>query len=249
MNSGLFGRRNVLLTLLFLILGAGLMTVRSSLPPRFLSVDDFSREAPRETYEVAMEQLEGERKDLLAQVGLLRGRLRSYQEATAQRSSSLDELNRELEGQQAIAGLTPLTGPGVRVTVDDSPRTPQPNEDINHYLVHDYQLRDVLNLLWRGGAEAVSINGERVVITTSIYCVGSTVVVNNARLSPPYRFHAIGDADSLGALATNPGSLSELKSEALLYGVVFQVEKSPALAVPAYSGAYGPRYARLSSQQ
>ena len=51
----------------------------------------------------------------------------------------------------------------------------------------------MLNLLWLAGAEAVSLNGERVVATTSIYCVGSTILVNDTRLSPPYEFLAIGD--------------------------------------------------------
>jgi uncharacterized protein YlxW (UPF0749 family) len=87
--------------------------------------------------------------------------------------------------------------------------------DAANYLVHDYELRDVVNLLWLAGAEAVAVNDERLVASTSIYCVGSTVIVNETRLSPPYDVRAIGNAAQLENTLQDPGVLKKLKSRGL----------------------------------
>ena len=74
------------------------------------------------------------------------------------------------------------------------PPSPCPlGDDAANYLIHDFELRDVASLLWLAGAEAVAINDERLVASTSIYCVGSTIIVNNTRLSPPYEIRALGN--------------------------------------------------------
>ena len=127
------------------------------------------------------------------------------QQAAGSGATSLASVSEELERQRVAAGLTAVHGPGVVVTLDDSSRAVPAGDDAANYLVHDYELRDVVNLLWLAGAEAVAVNDERLVASTSIYCVGSTVIVNETRLSPPYDMRAIGNAAQLESTLQDPG--------------------------------------------
>jgi len=109
--------------------------------------------------------------------------------------------------------------------------------------VHEYHLRDVVNLLWNAGAEAISINDERLVNTTSIYCVGSTIMVNDTRLSPPYEIRAIGDRKQIEAFLEDPAYLTEIRQRAKAYGLQFKVSWANTVDIPAYLGTFRLRYA------
>lgn len=153
------------------------------------------------------------------------------------------ELNAELERQKVLAGVVPLTGHGLRVTLDDSATTKIPTDaDPSNYIIHEYQLRDVLNLLWASGAEAISMNGERIVETTSVYCVGSTILANNTRMSPPYVILAIGDPAALEAALNGPSNLKALKARVKSYGIQLDVSRENAVDVPAYTGSFDVKH-------
>ena len=89
-------------------------------------------------------------------------------------------------------GLTAVHGPGVIVEIADSKRVVPPGENPANFVVLVDDLRDIVAALWASGAEAISINDERLVATSSIYGVGASVLVNTAFLSPPFRIQAIG---------------------------------------------------------
>ncbi|MHB1417118.1 MAG: DUF881 domain-containing protein, partial [Chloroflexota bacterium] len=147
--------------------------------------------------------------------------------------------------EQVLAGLVELTGPGLKVTLDDSTiKNVPPDEEAGNYLVHEYFLRDTINALWANGAEAISLNGERIVSTTSIYCVGSTILVNSTRLSPPYVFLAIGDAKTMKAGLDNPDTLWLVKQRVQKYGLQFNIEQANQLKVPAFDGTLHTKYAQ-----
>ena len=99
-----------------------------------------------------------------------------------------------------------------------------------------------MNLLWAGGAEAVAVNDERLVNTTSIYCVGSTIMVNDTRLSPPYEVRAIGDAQRLLRWLEDPLYLTLLRQRVKAYGVQMRIAQATSVTVPAYSGTFKVRY-------
>ena len=94
------------------------------------------------------------------------------------------------------------------------------------------------------GAEGIAVNEERVVGSTSIYCVGSTVMVNDTRLSPPFIVRAIGNANQLEDYFRNPSHLVEVKEKARRNGLIFQYHRSAAVKLPAYQGSFTLRYAR-----
>lgn len=136
--------------------------------------------------------------------------------------------NAQLQQAQVAAGATALTGPGVTVTCDDAPQAAGDNQR-----VADGDLRVLVNGLWEAGAEAVSINGQRITTTSAIRSAGSAITVNYTSLTPPYRVVALGDP------ATLPGRLAAGQAGAWWsylhtnYGLVWSVSTSKKLSVPA----------------
>lgn len=189
-------------------------------------------------------RLESEQQVLKNALAELRRQLASRQQSAAADAEQLTALQSEVQRQRFLAGLTPVEGPGVIITLDDSQVQARPNDHSNRYLVHDYNLRDVANLLWMAGSEAIAINDERLVGSSSIYCVGSTVLVNNTRLSPPYIIRAIGNPRLQQDYLRNPSYLQDLRDMQRLYGLQLEVRGSGHMALPAYSGGLFIEHAR-----
>jgi uncharacterized protein YlxW (UPF0749 family) len=190
-------------------------------------------------------RLELEQAELKRKVGLLREELDAQQQAMGSSTRLLEDLNVELTRQKTLAGLVDARGEGVEITLDDSPR-PSGGSASDH-LIHDYDLRDVVNLMWIAGAEAIAINDERIVNSSSVYCVGSTVLVNDTRLSPPYKVKAIGTPRVLLDYIENPGYLSELKMRQARVGVRLEPVLVESVFVPAYMGSLPLKYAKPGS--
>jgi len=192
---------------------------------------------------LSVERLEAEQRDLRATLAALRQELADRRQAAADNTDRLQALKAELDRQALLAGLVPAAGPGVTVVLDDSTAQIPPGADPNAYIIHEHDLRDIVNLLWMAGSEAIAINDERIVGTSSIYCVGSTVMVNNTRLSPPYTIRAIGNPRVQQDYVRNPSYLRGLKEKQRLYGLYFQVRGVSRVELPAYSGSVQVRYA------
>lgn len=140
------------------------------------------------------------------------------------------------------AGFTALRGPGVRVTLDDSGFDEPPKDgSVNDLVIHSRDVQAAVNALWRAGAEAISINDQRLVGTSAVLCVGNTLLLNGTVHSPPYVISAIGatkerfDADPL---------VKRLKDAEEVYGITVGVEKAGDLEVPAFGGSASFTYAR-----
>jgi uncharacterized protein YlxW (UPF0749 family) len=192
----------------------------------------------------SIEGLEAEQQELKTRLTELRHRLDERQQAAAAHTDRLRALTSSLEQQRFLAGLTRIRGPGVLVTVDDSAVRSPVGADPSALIIHEYDLRDIVNLLWMAGSEAIAINDERLVSNSSLYCVGSTVMVNNTRLSPPYLIQAIGNSRVQQDYLRNPSHLRALKEKQRLYGLWFDVQSVDSLALPAYTGGFLVRYAR-----
>jgi uncharacterized protein YlxW (UPF0749 family) len=191
-----------------------------------------------------IEALEADQRQLKATLFELRQDLSERQQVIAADTDRLEALRMELERQQLLAGLTPVRGPGVSVIVDDSMVQISPGADPDSRIIHEYHLRDVVNLLWMAGSEAIAINDERLVSTSSIYCVGSTVMVNDTRLSPPYHIRAIGNSRVQQDYLRNPSFLQDLKEKQRLYGLRLDVQSHAELSLPAFSGGFLTQHAR-----
>lgn len=231
------------LTLVGLVLGLFISVEWQAPVAKAPVTSEYPRELSRET----TKRLEGEQKDLKQVIAEKRADLAILQKDAAGRASALAGLNSELELQRMLAGMGPLAGPGVQVVLDDSNVKSIPaNEDAAHYIIHDYDLRDVVSLLWQSDAEAVAIGDERVVASTSIYCVGSTILVNDTRMSPPYKISAIGPPNMEEALNSS-ARLQKIKAGVRQYGVQFKVGQAKDLQLPAFSGRFSTRFARADN--
>ncbi len=146
---------------------------------------------------------------------------------------------------RAPAGLTALHGPGVEVILDDAPGQPPGGKvDPNILVVHQSDLQAVVNALWTGGAEAMSIHGQRVIATSAVRCVGNTLLLNGEVYSPPFRVAAIGpSATMLKRLESSPG-VKLFREAASYYGLGYTVDVQGDIQVPAYRGPVALSYAR-----
>ncbi len=153
------------------------------------------------------------------------------------------ENERLLRELRLRSGMTPLVGPGVVVTIDDSKIQSKAGENQNLYIIHDDDLLKVINELRAAGAEAISVNGQRLIATSEIRCAGPTLSVNNVRSAPPYEIRAIGDSATLeSALRMRGGVMETLQ----VWGIQLEVKVSQEVVVPAYKGAAQYTYAKES---
>jgi len=151
----------------------------------------------QETIVPSLIQTEQENQELLTDNEKIKQELAKY---TTRQSRSTTE-NQRLDENKMNAGLIEVTGPGLRITLDDSVRGPIGNEDPKLLVIHEQYLREIFNALWNGGSEAIAVNGQRVTTNTEVFCSGAYIQINGTRQMPPYVIEAIGDAKTLsGAL-------------------------------------------------
>jgi uncharacterized protein YlxW (UPF0749 family) len=160
----------------------------------------------------------------------------AFQTASTTSSSALAEVNRRLEEARLAAGLKAVEGPGLVIEISDSKRVIPDGENPANYIVLVDDLRDIVVALWASGAEAIAINGERLVATSSIYGVGASVLVNTAFLSPPFRIEAIGSSGILERFADSPAYRGRVAQRIEVFGLEFATQAADALEIPAFVG-------------
>lgn len=162
-----------------------------------------------------------------------------------QANSSDDALETEVERLKEFAGEVPLEGKGIQLILDDSKVTAQVGENPNLYIIHDDDLLRVINELRAAGAEAISINGERLVSTSEIRCAGPTLSVNNNRSAPPYVILAIGNPSNLAsALKLRGGVLDTFK----FWGIQAELTMPEVVKIPAFKGRRTFEYAQTAEE-
>lgn len=150
-------------------------------------------------------------------------------------TSGVEAASKEFERIKMGAGVMAVEGPGIIVTIDDSKRPSKPGENPNLYLIHDDDILKVINELWAAGAEAISINEQRLIASSEIRCAGPTLSVNNSRYSPPYEVRVIGEPTTLeNALKMRGGVIETLQ----FWGIQVTIKKQDTVMVPAYKGAF-----------
>lgn len=141
---------------------------------------------------------------------------------------------KELEEVRMWAGLIPVKGTGLVVTLTDSSRVPESGGIVNDYIVHEEDIRKVVNELFSAGAEAVSINGQRFTVNSAIRCVGPTVLVNEVKTVPPFEISAIGQSDTLYTALNMPGGV--IQQIKIGSNIEVEMDKKEAVEIPAYAG-------------
>ena len=199
----------------------------------------------RNTDLVSLVQSESRRNTTLtAEVTRLRAEV---DELAATQSNTDPELAEELAEKSQQVGLTPVAGPAVTVTLSDAPSSVAGDGvDQDLLVVHQQDIQSVANELWRGGAEAMTIQGQRVIATTGIKCVGNTVVLHGVPYAPPYRISAIGNPEKLQATLENSAYIKIYRQYVDAFHLGYEVTVSERSTFPGYQGSVDLRYAKAA---
>lgn len=191
-------------------------------------------------------------RDLITEQGLLNSQLQTQIDEVRQEVSSLSgqdlglgQVQRNLEEAATAASVRPVVGPGLRVVLTDAPNDVKPpGVSDDNLVVHQQDIQAVVNALWDGGAEAMTIQGQRVISTTGIKCVGNTVVLHGVPYAPPYVIEAIGDQDRMQASLAAAPAVQIYRQYVEAYGLGYSEQRRDAIEMPGFVGSLGINHAR-----
>ena len=179
---------------------------------------------------------------------VLRAQIQQATDAAARSDARIAEVSEEMEALAFAAGVRPVSGPGLTVTLADAPRTvdrllPE-GASPNDLVVHQQDVQAVVNALWAGGAEAMQIMDQRVISTSAVRCVGNTLILQGRVYSPPYVIKAIGDPARLTLALDSSENVQLYRYYVEEYGLVYETDESSELRLPAFEGSLDLLYAK-----
>lgn len=174
------------------------------------------------------EALDDRASELTAEIEALTQEQASESPVTEQRLNELRE----------AAGLMPVMGPGVRVSLDDA-EPPLDAPDRENYIVHQQDLEAVMNAMWAGGAEAMMVMDQRIISTSSVRCIGPVLNLQGRKYAPPYEVTAIGDVDGMLVALDTSTEVDAYRFDAERLGLGFELTVDEEITMPAYEGSTG----------
>jgi uncharacterized protein YlxW (UPF0749 family) len=187
------------------------------------------------------------------QYDALRDRVAGLTDEVAALTADVDNdqvarLRAQAKALEGPAGLVQQEGPGVTVVLTDAPAdvAESSQQDPNRLVVHQQDIQAVVNAFWKGGATAVTIQGQRVVSTTGIKCIGNAVQLQGVPYSQPYTISGVGDPAALAAAVDEDDYLQLYRSDAAQPDIAigWQETVETDLSAPAYDGLLDITYAR-----
>ncbi len=187
----------------------------------------------KQNYESAYEKLEEKESTL-----------DSLREQVSSTDENYGGLSTKLNNYNSLLGNKELIGKGVIITVKDGDGSGLNGSWANDYVVHDGDLYELVNALKNAGAEAISINDQRIVSKTAITCAGNVVLINGEKVGVPYVIKAIGLPSKLYGAVKMPGGYMELMINDGVNVSVEQIEKE-TIVIPKYNGIYKFQHATI----
>jgi len=226
----------VIITILCIILGAFIAIQLKNVQGDYSfvtlnTIADLQNMVKREQEEVS---------NLKEQISLNRNKLNEYEKAIQQGGSIKDVLDRENQLLKTISGFLDVEGAGIIIKVSDSERELYEFEDPNNIIVHDSDILRIINDLRIAGAEALSINGQRVISISEIKCAGPTITINNYTYGQPFIIKAIGNKDTLSAAVKSPDSHATILRD--IYGLGVEVEVYDNVRISRYHNNISWKY-------
>ncbi len=187
-----------------------------------------------------LKKVQDEKENLLRELARLEQKLGDFQSSASKENVMIKNLNEELDRYRVIGGFRDVKGPGIVVTVDNPPKDANFNADVN--IVYEYELLlSLINELNAAGAEAISINDQRMISTSEIRSAGNAININAVPQQPPYIVKAIGNKDTLdGALNQVFGVVSILRDHRYLVSV----RKQDDISILKYQDVVKLQYAQ-----
>ena len=190
-----------------------------------------------------VEQQDERASQLLAEVDRDSARLAAVDEPVAEARERADALREQ-------AGFTALAGPGITVTLNDSSRRPaeMTGDDVQNddLVVHQGDVQAVVNALWAGGAEAMSIMDVRVISTSAVRCVGNTLLLHGQVFSPPFKITAIGEPTAMNRALESSEGVRQFQDAVADYGLGYTETVERNVTVRAYDGSSDLRSAEVT---
>ncbi len=155
-----------------------------------------------------------------------------YEMNSTDRSELISSMRNQINSLSIMSGTTDVSGEGIIITLTDG-------EVLSDYssrkdtLVHDSDILTVVNELFVSGAEAVSVNDERIIATTPIRCVGSVIKINDNKVSSPFVIKAIGNSQHLASAINIKNGVYDLLTN---LGIKVSLEKKDDIVIYKYSG-------------
>ncbi len=168
--------------------------------------------------------------------------LEKERQNSTQNNKELEQKEENIKKGNKVIGLTDVTGPGVIVTLSDSKKDASTVLNPSSLIVHDADVLSVINELKNAGAEAISINEQRLVPTSSISCGGNIIDINGEKVGAPFVIKAIGLPEQLAGLTRQGGYLEILKSQSV--GV--ELKKTNNITIPKYTGVILYKYVQIN---
>ncbi len=206
----------------------GVMVVSQYRMTQVVSSDNVNLQRVSEL-SLQLTDIQKERDELKSQLNSLKSN-----ETTGENSSQIEDLKNK-------AGLTDVVGEGVIVTINDSKVPVKSGDNPNLYLIHDEDILRVVNELRAGGAEAISINDQRLIGTSEIRCSGPTITVNGKLFGPPYVIKAVGNQNTLNSALTMRGGVGDSLK---YWGIEMSIQKMQGITIPAYTGVFRQDFAK-----
>ena len=188
-------------------------------------------------------------------VDLIRAEQNRVKAETATVAALQDQLNAAAEAEVPAATdpelealISEVNGPGLTVSLEDAPIPADGVPDgytVEDYIVHEQDVQAVINALWAGGAEAIGVMDQRIIATSAVRCVGSTLLLHGQAYAPPYTVTAVGPSDRMRrALEVSP-RVAVYRQYADLLGLGFDVTEPDSVTVPAYEGPLDAQFAQV----
>lgn len=194
-------------------------------------------------YRVTIEGEKQEMENLRARIEATEVTIQEYEALAASEEELKDRLEaqlvQDLDLFRMASGSVDLVGPGIEIIIDDGTRDLETWENPNDILVHDTDLLLIINELKATGAEAISVNGQRIVDGSAIACSGYTVRINGQFYARPFIVRAIGDGSRMSAALIGPGGYGTLLKD---WGLVFKVNLLDDIRIPRFEEERVYRY-------
>lgn len=172
----------------------------------------------------------------------MENKIQIYENSAKENRDIIDLLNEELNRTKLISGFVDVKGPGIIVKMADNMSEEAVGQEFNLDIIHDADVLRIINDLKEAGAEAISINGQRVLSVSEIKCGGPIIRINGKSVGTPIYIKAIGDPKLLNAAINAPNTYGyALKT---IEQLVIETEISDEIVIPAYSGNIELKYAK-----
>lgn len=143
-----------------------------------------------------------------------------------------DQLDKQWESIKLHTGIVGVRGPGIVISLDDAPAR-QHDTPLRLLIIHDSDIKAILNDLKKAGAQAIAVNGERVVPMSEQVCAGPTILINGNRHPVPYIIEAIGDPDELYEHISSSSRIVNMTE----FDIRVEITKSKEIVLPKFSSA------------